>query len=366
MLTIGTDLNLTDYNDIQLLVTTILVSTALGGLIAGPLADNWGRRPVAFCGGALFLSGCALAAHAPSFEVLLGARLLQGLGLAGSRISMHAIMRDRFVGDALARVLSYSAAVFLLVPLFAPSLGLWALQQTGTWRSVFYLQALIAICAFTWLAIRQPETRPTSRSTVQIETMLNNYLLIWKIPMARRYMLASCLALTPLMTYLALAPQLLQAQYQFGDDFPAVFAALSLPIGICSIANGLWVKRIGARSLLRMSLTISACCSLIFMPTVWWFEGQPPVFLMLGYLLITLASFGSITSNITSLAMEHLGQFAGAGSAMYGALATGSSALMASVIAGLYSNSPTPLVACSFACCLACLVITKKTKQHSH
>lgn len=359
MLTISGEFNLANNNKIQLLVTTILMSTAVGGLIAGPLADSWGRKPIAFCGGTLFLCGCTIAAHAPSIDSLLLARLLQGLGLAGTRVAMHAIIRDRFSGDDMAKVLSYSAAVFLLVPLLAPSLGQWVLVQSGTWRTVFYAQAIVAVAALTWLAIRQPETQPAPTAESKQVSLLKTYLAIWNIHSARRYMFASCFALTPLMSFLALAPQLLQSQYQFTNNFPLIFATLSIPVGLFSIANGLWVKRIGALTLLRISLRISAGCSILFLPTVWFFSGHPPSIMMLSYLLVTLASFGLITSNITSLAMEQLGKFAGTGSAMYGALATGGSALLASIVANFYAGSPMPLVACSALSCLVCLKLTK-------
>ncbi|MGB0866813.1 MAG: MFS transporter, partial [Granulosicoccaceae bacterium] len=89
LLPIGQAFQLSDPNQGQWLISSIFAGFAAGGLVAGPLADNFGRRPVAFVGGLVFVLGCALSMLTQSFEVLVFSRVLQGLGASGPRIAVQ-------------------------------------------------------------------------------------------------------------------------------------------------------------------------------------------------------------------------------------------------------------------------------------
>ncbi|WP_163778349.1 MFS transporter, partial [Proteus mirabilis] len=79
----------------------------------GPVSDALGRRPVFLASLALYAVGCGLAMLAPTFEGLLAARVIQGLGAAGGRVLSTAIVRDRFAGREMASVMSLIMMVFL-------------------------------------------------------------------------------------------------------------------------------------------------------------------------------------------------------------------------------------------------------------
>ena len=66
-------------------------------------------------------SGQVVSALAPSMEILLAARVLQGLGAAGPRVASMAIIRDMFSGRQMAQIISFVIFVFTLAPVFAPS-----------------------------------------------------------------------------------------------------------------------------------------------------------------------------------------------------------------------------------------------------
>src|SRR5512145_2351824 len=82
---IGSSLGVERANDHQLIVSLLFLGFGVGQLFYGPLSDAIGRKPAAFTGLALFSAGCVLALMSRSFPVILAARFLQGVGVAGPR-----------------------------------------------------------------------------------------------------------------------------------------------------------------------------------------------------------------------------------------------------------------------------------------
>ncbi|NIV29807.1 MAG: MFS transporter, partial [Anaerolineae bacterium] len=127
------------------------------GLFFGPLSDSIGRKPAIYAGYALYIVGALLSVTAGSFQVMLLGRLLQGIGQSSPRSITVALVRDRYKGRAMARVMSFVMTVFILVPMVAPSLGQALLLFSG-WRSIFVSFVLMAIITWIWFALRMPET----------------------------------------------------------------------------------------------------------------------------------------------------------------------------------------------------------------
>lgn len=92
---IGADLNVQNANDRQLVVSVIFVGIAFGQLLFGPLSDAMGRKPAIYIGYAFFVTGALVSAAATSFPMMLGGRLLQGLGASAPRAVTLALVRDR-------------------------------------------------------------------------------------------------------------------------------------------------------------------------------------------------------------------------------------------------------------------------------
>ena len=120
---VGATLGVRHDNDVQFVVSLLFLGFGLGQFLYGPVSDSVGRSPPCTFGLAIFSAGCTLALTAQTFPVLLAGRVLQGLGVAGPRTMTIALVRDRFEGHVMARVMSFVMAVFILVPVIAPSLG---------------------------------------------------------------------------------------------------------------------------------------------------------------------------------------------------------------------------------------------------
>ena len=144
-------------NKAQLILGAFILGLGLGTFVAGPLSDDFGRRRIAVTGAVIYTVAALVAAFAPSLELLILARFVQGLGAAGPRVAAMAIVRDLFSGRQMAQVLSYVIFVFTLAPVFAPSIG-WTIAWAFGWRAIFVSFAVFSVVSMAWLMIRQPET----------------------------------------------------------------------------------------------------------------------------------------------------------------------------------------------------------------
>src|SRR5690606_5803814 len=137
---IGEALGVARENDRQWIVTAYLLGFGIAQIVYGPLADRYGRKPVLMAGVGLYVLFSLLAALAPSFELLVAARVGTGLGAASLRVLAVSIVRDRYSGRTMARVMSLSFLVFLGVPIVAPSVGA-AILTVAPWPWIFGLLA---------------------------------------------------------------------------------------------------------------------------------------------------------------------------------------------------------------------------------
>src|SRR5207253_11276480 len=119
-------------------------------------------RPLLLGGMALYCVARLLAIAAPSFETLLLARALQGLGPSATRVFETSIVRDCYAGRRMASVVSLAMMVFIAVPVVAPAFGRAVLMLTQ-WRGIFIVLLLYGVVAFVWSALRMPETLPEER-----------------------------------------------------------------------------------------------------------------------------------------------------------------------------------------------------------
>lgn len=146
-------------SQVQLTMTLYFLVLAAGQLIAGPLSDLWGRKPVALAGMALFTLGSLLGALAGGIETLLAARLMQALGGAAGSVLARAIVKDVFPGDQVARALTRVVMISALVPIAGPVAG-GALAHALGWRAILWVLAGFSAAVFLGLILTFRETAP--------------------------------------------------------------------------------------------------------------------------------------------------------------------------------------------------------------
>ncbi len=319
---IGRDLGAARPNDVQFVITAAFLGLGLGQMIFGPLSDRIGRRPAIHAGLALFAAGCLMSVFAPDFETMIAGRVLQGFGAAGPRVVVMALVRDRYEGTRMARILSFAMAVFILVPAVAPALG-QAVQWLGGWRAIFFAFLAVAGVAFAWFGLRQPETLlPARRRPFSLRAIGAGVLEVLRIRASLGYTLATGFVFAAFVTYLSCAQQVFQEAYTTGALFPLYFALLALAIAAASLANGRLVTTYGMQRLVRAATMTMALLSAAGWAAAFAFGGLPPLWLFIACLFAVFLCIGLLFGNLIALAMEPLGHIAGVGSAVVSSLST--------------------------------------------
>lgn len=341
---IAAELQLTDVNQAQLVLTAFVLGTGLGQLFFGPLSDATGRKPAIAAGIFLFIIGCLICYFVDSIEWMLAGRFIAGLGVAGPRTVTIALVRDLYKGREMAQVMSFSMGVFVLVPAVAPLIGQWIMGAFG-WRSIFLSFILFALFAMFWMGVRQVETLPPlRRRRLRGQEFLRALAEVLSNRTAMVFMAIQGLLLGGLFGYLSSAQQIYVDSFGVGDKFPVYFALVTLISGLAAFINGTLVMRVGMRRMCKIALglaVVSAITSLSFQslaPEQWLFVGFI-VWSTLAFLFMSL-----ILGNVNALAMEPMGHIAGLASAVIGASATILAVVLAIPIGLAFAGTPIPLM----------------------
>ena len=342
---IGSDLGVTEENDRQLVITVFFLGLAIGQIFYGPLSDSTGRKPAIYAGLGVFLAGSLLSVIAHDFDLMLIGRFLQGLGSAGPRIVVLAMVRDRHEGRAMARIMSAVMAVFIIVPAVAPAVGQGLMVVSG-WRSIFVVFFAIAVLGFIWLYLRQPETlAPKDRKAFSPSNIYASAKEVFQNSRALGYMLATGAVFAPFIGYLISSQQIFQELNGAGDLFSLYFAILALAIGVASLANSRLVMHYGMRALCKWALIgVTILCS-AYTVYAWALSGVPPLWSFMACFILSFFAMGILFGNLNALAMEPMGHIAGTAAAVIGSVTTGISLVFGAVIGALYEASVIPLVA---------------------
>jgi DHA1 family bicyclomycin/chloramphenicol resistance-like MFS transporter len=342
---IGSELDVADPNDTQLVVSAMFLGFAAGQIVAGPLSDSYGRKPVIYWGYAIFIIGCLMSMFAASFEMMLAGRVAQGLGAASPRIVSLALVRDGYEGRAMARIMSIVMAIFILVPAIAPAIGQGVLL-IASWRAIFALLLAMALAALVWFAARQPETlRQADRRKFSIINIPGGIREALGYRAMTGYTLASGVIFGAFLGYLSSAQQIFQTTYATGEWFVVYFGCAALAIGAASIFNAKLVVRLGMRYMTWRAMMALTAMSVLFLLVAAAENGVPalPVFML--WLLATFFCMGILFGNFNALAMEPVGHMAGLGAAIVGSVSTFISLPLGWATGHAFDGTVLPLVA---------------------
>lgn len=342
---IGRDLGVAQANDVQLVVSAMFLGFAAGQMVAGPLSDSYGRKPVIYGGYVIFTAGCVMSMFAENFTIMLAGRVLQGLGAAAPRIVSMALVRDGYEGRAMARILSIVMAIFILVPAIAPAMG-QAVLLAASWRAIFGVLLGMALIAFAWFAVRQPETLGIeARRKFSLRNIGGGIIEALRFRAMIGYTVASGIIFGAFLGYLSSAQQIFQSAYATGELFVVYFGGVALALGAASIFNSKVVMRFGMRYMTSRALAGLTAVSAGFLPLVMASDGLPPLWLFTGWLLAAFFCVGILFGNFNALAMEPVGHMAGLGAALVGSIATFISLPLGWTIGHAFDGTVMPLVA---------------------
>jgi DHA1 family bicyclomycin/chloramphenicol resistance-like MFS transporter len=360
---IGRDLGVINPNHNQLIITVIFLGIAIGQLLYGPLSDSIGRKPAIYIGTGIFMLGSIMSLLATSFTLMLAGRLLQGLGIAGPRIVTMAVIRDKYEGRQMAKVMSFVITLFILAPTIAPALG-QIIISFSHWRVIFAFFILLSLITMAWLAFRQPETLPIEkRIPLSLSRVWSAVCEVCSNRISFGYTLTSGFLSGLFLVFLTTSPQIMLEQYELGAKFPIYFAVICLSVGVSTFLNGKIVMRFGMRLLCRWALYILFILSLLYCFSAFDYNGHPPLWTFIGYLMLCFFCVGFLFGNLNALAMQPLGHIAGVGAAVIGSLSTLISLPIGISIGHSYNGTILPLVMGFLGCSLSCILLVTWTER---
>jgi DHA1 family bicyclomycin/chloramphenicol resistance-like MFS transporter len=360
------DLQVAKANDIQLVVSMLFIGLATGQLFYGPLSDSIGRKPAIYIGFVLFILGSLLSMAASDFSTMLAGRLLQGIGAAGPRTVAVALIRDRFHGSEMARVMSFIMTVFILVPIFAPALGQAILIFAG-WRSIFGAFVVLALSILVWLSLRQAETlAKDQRRPFTLRNVKAALLEVMKSRMAMIYMLVAGCISGAFLSYLNTSQQIFQVQYGLGTQFPIYFGVLAVAVGIASLLNSRLVMRFGMHALANRALLLMMALSWLFLAIVWFYDGRPPLWLFMANCLALFFCIGILFGNLNAIAMEPLGHVAGTAASVIGTTTTLLAVVLGYFIGQAYNGTLYPMAFGFVSLITVSVLLTVLTETPEH
>lgn len=342
----------------QMTLTACLAGMALGQIVVGPMSDRWGRRPPLLTGLLVYVVASVSCAAAPSVEVLIGFRLLQGMAGAAGVVIARAVVRDLCDGLEMARFFSMLLLVSSLAPVVAPLLGGQALRFTA-WRGVFLVLAAVgaALTALVWR--RLPETLPPARR--RGGGVLGALFTMRGLAADRvfgGYVVVHGFAFGVLFSYIAASPFVIQELYGASPQgFSLIYGLNSLGMMVVGRINGrLLVGRVRLEKVLALGLSLIAAAGaamLLVTSGVFGGTGTVPVACCL---FVVTSALGLVLPNTNALAMMRTPHAAGSASALLGT-ATYSMGALGTVLVGMAGKeSAEPLAAVQLGSALAGIV----------
>lgn len=347
---IAADYSLPSANEVQLILTVYMIGFAVMQLFYGPVSDVVGRRPTLMIGLVVFAIGSFIALFTTSFEMLLVARLIQGMGAAATRILSVAIVRDRFQGRDMARVMSITMMVFIIVPIFAPSIGSFFLLF-GSWHMIFVSMLVLALVLAVWFGRRMPETlHPEYRKPFSWARLGAGAKRCVSERTTLGYSTAMALMFGALMGYLGSTQQIFETEvYGLGSIFPVVFGSIAAVMGVASFVNSKLVRRLGMRRLSHAGVVGYVIFAAAMVALALAYGGKPPFLLFAATLAGCQFLFSLTMPNFNTMAMEPLGDIAGTASSMIGFYTTIVGTLVGMAISQSFNGTVLPL-ALGFLC----------------
>ncbi|MGE6161392.1 multidrug effflux MFS transporter [Aeromonas salmonicida] len=295
-------------------ITWFLFSMGLGQLLVGPLADRYGRKPIAL-GGVLLYGLSALAAgFAASLGELMLARVLQGFGACATSVAAFSVVRDSYGPKKSGQMISYLNGAICFIPALAPLLGGWLTAKAG-WSANFWFMAGYAAIVGSWLLWRMPEARPGETSSSGPLISWSRYSPVLRSP---SFLFNACLcmlAMAVILAYVTAAP--VQLMVKLGLDmsgFSYWFTAnAALNILACFLAPR-FIARVGPRRTLRIGLLVITLSAMAL--TLVQHIDHPLA--MMGPVFFSSIGFAMVLGAAAGMALAPFGHCAGTAAALLG------------------------------------------------
>lgn len=324
-------------------IITFFFMGQVAQIIFGVLSDRFGRLAILRFGFPLYIAGGIAATFAPTLGLVFVARFVAGVGASAVFMTTIAGVRDRFIGDQMARIMSLIFTIFLFTPVIAPFLGL-AILSVSSWQMVFLTPPVFAVIIFIW-SLRLEESLPREKRLAL--NWISIRQSIWKVLSNRtflRYTGVATLLFTALSSYVSSSEHIVGEIYGKPKLFAWIFAGMGLVMAFCTLMNSRLSSRYGAKRSIKWLLTIYTLIASILLVFTCTF-GDPPGMLVFFIAVTLLMGINlAVEPNSSALALEPMGNMAGIASAVYGTFFFSIGASLGAVISKIMVKGVFPLV----------------------
>ncbi len=312
----------TTESAIKLSLSLYFAGFAIAQLLAGPASDAFGRRKASLVFLSIFLGGGLLAIFAPTIEVLLLARLIQGIGASVGMTVARAVVRDQFTGADASSIMNLIGIMLAVGPAMGPTIGGLSLAAFG-WRSVFFLMAGLGAIAIFSVVVFLRETTIPDKSLIRPRRLLSAYGTLLSTP---RFLLAALVLGGSIGALYAQATMLTFILINEVGMTPTAFGVgMLMQTGAYffgSIALRYIAPRLGDRRSVVLGLCFSAAGGLLILMSVFLI---PPSFLsIMGPVAVATIGIALLTPSMVTAALAPFPHIAGSASAMMGFIQMGS------------------------------------------
>lgn len=330
---IANDFHSTD-SIVQLTITLMMLGTAFGQLVIGPIADRKGRRVPVIIGVVAHIVISVVIVFSTSIGMLIVLRFAQGLANAALNNASMAILRDRFEGAQAASMMSRLMLIIGLSPLLAPSIGSF-LVTLGGWKLCFIVLAGMGVALLVAVLAVLPETNPESkRITTPLSTSFHDYARLVKDGTFFALALVPGFSSGCIMSYVVSISFILQDHYHLSPlQFALFFAANGVGLVVFAQVNAAMVPKVGPVRMLRKALPIQLGVALVLLVVCFFFSSNMWIFMSV--LLAVFCFQGFVPANATALGLTRHGEMAGSASAVIGFLQTGMGSVLSTCAAVL-------------------------------
>lgn len=316
-------------------ITTFLLSMGLGQLFTGPLADKYGRKPVAIAGVILYGVSSLLCAYANSIDLHLAARFLQGFGACAIVVSAFAIVRDKFDAVESGVMYSYLNGLLCCIPAMAPILGGW-LTQVFSWQSTFIFMLGYAVFAGILISIYLKETNTTKNKHKINPFDLGRYKSIMANRVFQFHSILVMIAMATIIAYVSSSPAWLMVHLGLSQNDFIFWFSLNAIINIVACVSAPKVLlRFGASQTISLGLVAlfgAGVVMLLLEPMLTAMSFMIPI-------MISSVGFSLVMGTCAGQALSPFGEKAGTASALLGFLQMTGAALIVGLVQLLPINA---------------------------
>lgn len=349
-----------DYAVMQLTVSAYLAASAVVQLLAGPISDRLGRRPVMLGSLGIFLVATAGCLLAPTAGLFLACRMVQAAVTAGMVIP-RAVIRDTAPADRAASMIGYVTMGMSVVPMLAPAIG-GVLDEAFGWQASFLMLAAIGIGVTIWTWRDMGET--ARDDGIGFRAMAAGYPVLMRSARYWGYVGAATFASGTFFAYLGGAPFVgLEVFHMTPAQVGYWFMAPSVGYLLGNFTAGRYSARVG---LDRMILAGSAITLAALSPALIVSMGgtiTPAVFF--GAIAVTGIGNGMVLPNANAGMMSVIPDLAGTAAGLGSALMVAGGAALATLAGALLmpGTGATPLLAIMTASAAAALAAISLTRR---